>query len=200
MEKMKKRKSCEKFSILSIDWTIKLLVMLTSLYHVFDFTRQDRTQKSVMFVKNVWLPQLIVSFILAITSTLSSFFLTKASATFLYGDVFILTTIEKLLTIGYNSHLIIFFATLNDIDFAFMVLPISVFAFLIMDALVVVAYLDTVFFDILEWQDTLIKYWAIRMFTSILPQHLLCSFLYFHHSSMHVQFMKPIYKLGDMWE
>ena len=200
MEKMKKRKNSEKFSLLSIDWSIKLLVLVVSLYHVFDFTQQDRTNKSIMFVRNLWLPQLIVSFILSITSTISSIFITKASTTFLYGDVFVLTTVEKLLTIGYNAHLIIFFASLSDIDIAFMILPIAVFAFFILDALVVVLYLDTVFFGIMEWQETLLKHCDIRMFTSIMPQHLLCSFLYFHHSSMDVQFIEPVFKHIDMGE
>ena len=129
-------------AFITIDWTIKMLTMLSSLYHVVDFTMQERTNKNVMFVRNLWLPQLIVSTILFITSTISSLSITRPSAPFLFGDVFVLTTVEKLLAIGFNTHLIFFFATLEDIDIAFMVLPITVFTFCIFDALVAVAYLE----------------------------------------------------------
>ena len=179
----------------SLDCVLKLLVLLTSLFHVGNFSWWGNSQKEpVIFVKNIWLPQLVVALVLLLTNSLSWVFLRKKDALFLYGDVFFLTTVEKLVIIGYNIHLIIFFATLSDIDVAFTVLPISVFSFFILDSAVVIAYLDTVFFGILDWQKYLLDRWSIGFKSSILVQHILCSYLYFHHSSMGVQFMKTIYK------
>ena len=83
----------------------------------------------------MWLPQLILCVLLIISSTISRIFLRKKSnsgdedSKYLYGDVFILTTIDKLLSIGYNGHLIIFFLTRRDIDIAYMIIPVLVFLF-----------------------------------------------------------------------
>ena len=73
---------------------------------------------------------------------------------YLYGDVFILTTIDKLVSIGYNGHLIIFFLTRRDIDIAYMIIPVLVFLYYILDSALVVAYLDTVYFNVTDWQRT----------------------------------------------
>ena len=186
--------TCKQYFGLSTDWLLKSFVLVTSLYHVWDFAYREKTSQSILYVRNVWLPQSLVALILFITSTLSSIFRANVKREIIYGDVFVLTTVEKLITIGYNSHLIIFYVTLNDIDFAFMILPVTVFLFFIIDAIMVVAYLDTVFFNISEWQSSLRRKWTICMLTSILPQHILCSFLYHHHASMSVQFTKPFYK------
>ena len=110
----------------------------------------------------VWLPQLIICVLLIFSSSISRLFLRMKNtgnedSKYLYGDVFILTTIDKLLSIGYNGHLIIFFLTRKDIDLAYMVLPVLVCIYYILDSAVVVAYLDTVYFNVGDWQQKLLR-------------------------------------------
>ena len=62
----------------------------------------------------ILLPQMIICSLLLLTRGISHFtaqFTSKASSRLVMSDVFILTTIEKLLAVGYNAHLIIFFTT-----------------------------------------------------------------------------------------
>ena len=46
----------------------------------------------------------------------------------------------------------------RDIDIAYMVLPVLVFLYYILDSAVVVAYLDTVYFGVVEWQQRILKW------------------------------------------
>ena len=79
----------------------------------------------------VWLPQLAVAAVLVTTGLLSHLSAPHGGKRTLYGDVFVLTTIEKLTVIGYNAHLIVFITSRADIDIAYMVLPLAVFIFYI---------------------------------------------------------------------
>ena len=150
----------------------------------------------------VWLPQLVLCVLLIISSTISRIFLRMKSnsgdedSKYLYGDVFILTTIDKLLSIGYNGHLIIFFLTRRDIDIAYMIIPVLVFLYYILDSAMVVAYLDTVYFNVTDWQRKLIKLWSFGdIRTNFIIQHLLCMFFLHNYESLSVHFRQPRYNL-----
>ena len=150
----------------------------------------------------VWLPQLVLCVLLIISSTISRIFLRMKSnsgdedSKYLYGDVFILTTIDKLLSIGYNGHLIIFFLTRRDIDTAYMIIPVLVFLYYILDSALVVAYLDTVYFNVTDWQRKLIKLWSFGdIRTNFIIQHLLCMFFLHNYESLSVHFRQPRYNL-----
>ena len=150
----------------------------------------------------VWLPQLILCVLLIISSTISRIFLRMKSnsgdedSKYLYGDVFILTTIDKLLSIGYNGHLIIFFLTRRDIDIAYMILPVLVFLYYILDSALVVAYLDTVYFNVTDWQRKILKVWSIGdIRTNFIIQHLLCMFFLHNYESLSVHFRQPQYNV-----
>ena len=67
----------------------------------------------------ILLPQMIISSLLLLTRGVSHFtaqFTNQASSSLIMSDVFILTTIEKLIAVGYNAHLIIFFTTRRSGD------------------------------------------------------------------------------------
>ena len=120
--------------LLDIDFISKILIIMSSIYWI---TRapgnsfQDRIfiryclsfTTSFAFKPSdwryVWIPQALISSLLMVTRLLSHFtahHTSHQSSKLLMGDVFILTTFEKLLAIGYNGHLIIFFTT-RRLDF-----------------------------------------------------------------------------------
>merc|ERR1712012_1336750 len=101
-------------SLLSFDYISKVIIVFVSSFYIQ--TVNGSHSREVFFSRYVWLPQLIICVLLLITNTLSFFLLRnkkseESNRKFLFGDVFILTTIDKLLSIGCNGHLIIFFIT-----------------------------------------------------------------------------------------
>ena len=57
---------------------------------------------------------MIICSLLLLTRGISHFtaqLTSQASSSLVMSDVFILTTVEKLISVGYNAHLIIFFTT-----------------------------------------------------------------------------------------
>ena len=70
--------------------------------------------KTCPHCRYILLPQIIICSLLLLTRGISHFtaqFTSQASSRLMMSDVFILTTIEKLIAVGYNAHLIIFFTT-----------------------------------------------------------------------------------------
>ena len=62
----------------------------------------------------ILLPQMIICSLLLLTRGISHFtaqLTSQVSSSLVMSDVFILTTVEKLIAVGYNAHLIIFFTT-----------------------------------------------------------------------------------------
>ena len=58
----------------------------------------------------------------------------------------------------------------RDIDIAYMVLPVLVFLYYILDSAVVVAYLDTVYFGVVEWQQRILK-WVFTLLLTVWGLH-----------------------------
>merc|ERR1712062_499052 len=168
----------ENSSFISFDLASKLVISFSSIYYIQNATTGTKS-KELTFARFVWLPQLIICVLLIFSSSISRLFLRMKNtgnedSKYLYGDVFILTTIDKLLSIGYNGHLIIFFLTRKDIDLSY-----------ILDSAVVVAYLDTVYFNVGDWQQKLLRFWSIGdIRTNLTIQHLLCMFFLHNYESL----------------
>ena len=71
---------------------------------------------SVLF-RFIWLPEVIICVLLIFSNLVSKLLLRGKKDSggedkkYVFGDVFILTTFDKLISIGYNAHLVIFFIT-----------------------------------------------------------------------------------------
>ena len=185
---------------LDLDLASKLLMVCSSLHCILtsDLSTQETRFKNVLFVRNVWVPQLFVSLFLLLTSLISSACASLRHRNIVLADSFLVITLEKLITIGYNLHLIIFHSSLlYTTESALLLLPLLVFALSTLDSALAILYLDTVFFDIHEWQERLTQHCHIHLLSFLLPHHLLCLFLFRQYDTISIQFTHSSYALME---
>merc|ERR1712242_450474 len=158
-------------SFLTFDLLSKVVISFLSVGYIH--TAQSSNSKEIVLLRFIWLPEVIIC-VLLILSNLASQLLLRGKKDnggddkkYVFGDVFILTTLDKLISIGYNAHLVIFFITRRDIDIAYMVLPVLVFLYYILDS------------GVVEWQQRILRFWSVgHIQTNLVIQHLLCMFFY----------------------
>jgi len=84
----------------------------------------------------------------------------------------------------------------RDIDIAYMILPVIICLYYLIESAFVVAYLDTVYFGVTHWQETLYRLWPIGNFqTTMIPQYLLICFFFYNYSSLTINFRQPVYSI-----
>ena len=175
----------------------QLLIFCSSLPSLLAADRHEA--RNVLFLRNIWVPQLVVSLILLLTGIFSSASASLRNSSIVFADTFCVIMLEKLVVIGYNLHLIVFHAKLlYSSESALLLLPLMVFLVSVLESGVVVAYLDTVYWDIHEWQRVLTERCHIRLLSSLLPHHLLCVFLFKQFDNISVHFNQYAYTLMDI--
>ena len=181
-------------SNMSLDLVLKFATFSSSLYHLTttDLSDKETKFKNLLFIRNIWLPELCVSlllFITAIFSRVSTMFLSRS---IVYIDTFVIILLEKLVMIGYNLHLIIFHVSLiYKTESALLLLPLLIFLLSAVECTVTVLYLDTVFFDIIDWQESLLC--SVHLPSFLLLHHLLCVFVFLQFDTIGIQFTHSLY-------
>lgn len=184
----------------NVDISSKILILLLSLNYYISGRNGISTQEKV-FSRFIWLPQLILSIFLLMSKILSIYCARKSKKAdsenkYIFGDIFVLTTVDKLISIGYNIHLIVFMSTRRDIDFAYMIIPLLVFLYYIIDSAVVVFYINTIYYNIEEWQKLILNNWTIgEINTNFIVQNLILMFLFHNYDSLTVHFNRSVYSV-----
>ena len=188
--KMKGSAKCkEKGLSLNLDLILKFVTFSSALYQLVasDLNLEETRFRNILFVRNIWLPETIISLFLLLTAIFS-----KVSAMFshrgaVYFDTFVITGLEKLVMIGYNLHLIIFHLSLiNKTESALLLLPLVIFILSAKECTTTLLYLDTVFFEVRDWEESLLS--SVRLPSVIIVHHLLSVFVFLQFDTIGVQF------------
>ena len=87
-------------------------------------------------------------------------------------------------------------STRRDIDFAYMIIPLLVFLYYIIDSAVVVFYINTIYYNIDEWQKLILNNWTIgEINTNFIVQNLILMFLFHNYDSLTVHFNRSVYSV-----
>ena len=184
------------WSTLGPDLAWRLALFLSSLHRLLslDPSAADSAPKTVMFMRNVWVPELAVSLLLLLTSTFSCLCASLPHHRLLITDTFVLIAAEKLVIIGFNLHLIIFHVDLlRSTESALLLLPLLVFLLSMAESAVAVLYLDTVYFNIREWEAGIAGACRVRLPSCLATHHLLTTFLFQQFDTMSVHFTRSSY-------
>ena len=178
------------------DLAWRLALFSSSLHRLLslDHGAADTTPKTAMFTRNVWVPELAVSLLMLLTSTFSCLCASLPNHRILVTDTFILIAVEKMIIIGFNLHLIIFHVhLLQSTESALLLLPLLVFVLSLVESAVAVLYLDTVLFNIREWEAGILGACRVRLPSCLATHHLLTAFLFHQFDSMSVHFTRTSY-------
>ena len=184
---------------MSLDLVLKFVTFCSSLYHLTttDLHNEETKFRNLLFTRNIWLPELCVSLLLFITASFSRVSAVFLSRSIVYIDTFVIILLEKLVMIGYNLHLIIFHASLiYKTESALLLLPLLIFLLSAVECTVTVLYLDTVFFDIVDWQKSLLC--SVHLPSFLLTHHLLCVFVFLQFDTIDIQFTHTLYHPLDL--
>ena len=188
-------------SNMSLDLVLKFATFCSSLYHLSltttDLHDEETKFRNILFTRNIWLPELCVSLLLLLTALFSRVSAIFLSRSIVYIDTFVIILLEKLVMIGYNLHLIIFHVSLiYKTESALLLLPLLIFLLSAVECTVTVLYLDTVFFDIVDWQKSLLC--SVRLPSFLLTHHLLCVFVFLQFDTIGIQFTHSLYHNLDL--
>eukprot|EP00092_Neocalanus_flemingeri_P010057 GFUD01010839.1.p1 GENE.GFUD01010839.1~~GFUD01010839.1.p1 ORF type:complete len:331 (+),score=53.46 GFUD01010839.1:116-994(+) len=125
-------------------------------------------------VKNIWFPLFLVNLVLTLCVLYYGFALTQTSLRFLYIDVFYVNVFSQLVRIFFSVYMLViifvqhtYFVSdkhmLVSFDRSYIIIAALIFSYILIDSLLVIAFVASIYFRMEKLKKCLSKYWFVRL-------------------------------------
>jgi len=154
----------------------RVVICAITIYMIYKHMQAQDADDLIgnFLVKNIWIPLFFVNLVLTLCLLYYMFAMTQTSMRFLYIDVFYVNVFSQLIRIFFSVYmLVIIFVQhtyyvsdrhmLVSFDRSYIIIAALIFSYILIDSLLVIAFVACIYFRMDAVKKFLSKYWFVRL-------------------------------------